>query len=470
MSKIQYIKLFGLKRSCTNYVELLLRKNFKEHVLLHGNVMGWKHGKPVKEIDWTGHAWVEQYDPVVIETYMNSVSRKSLQKAFNDDNILYVICVKNPYAWYLSYCKAANINPFPLNTAICYNWNYNIEWIQEYIKHKYYYVIRFEDMLFNYSTVLQDIKHKFKLTPKYEVWKNVNNYVGSNLHIYDKLFNNEYYLNKEYLNEYITHSYEYLNQFNQLLSIDLMESLQYEFVGTPPIRAKINPLNRYSMMQKNQMNIQSRLMHKNHSEHDKNTEYWNILLKEITQSPENWSNKTALDVGCGWGRNIRNLYKITDWEFVDGVDISETNILNSKLYLSKLYNTGNKKYNLFVNNGVDLQTIDSNRYNFVMSTITFQHICVYEIRYNLLAEIYRVLKAGGLFSLQMGFGHKINSVSYYDNFYNATGTNSNMDTRIEKDEYIINDLKQIGFKSITTEFGNPHYDSHEKWIFIKAYK
>lgn len=470
MNKIKYIKIFGLKRSCTNYIESLLRTNFKEHVLLHGNVMGWKHGKPVKEIDWTGHAWVEQYDPNAIEQYMNSVSRKSLQKEFDNDNILYIICIKNPYAWYLSYCKAANITPFPLKPEICYMWNFNLEWIQEYMYHKHYYVIRFEDMLSNYSAVLDDIANKFNLTPKNKVWKNITKYITVNQKIDDNVFNANYYLNNDYIFEYTTHSYDNFNQFNQLLSIDLMESLHYNFIGTPPVRAKIDPLNKYSIMQKNQMNAQSHNMRGNHVEHDSNEEYWNILLREVMNSPLSWKDKTALDFGCGWGRNIRNLHDIADWKFVDGVDISEHNIDAAANYLRILYKNGNKQFNLFVNNGVDLQLIDSGRYDFVMSTITFQHICVHEIRYNLMVEIYRVLKTGGLFSLQMGFGNKPNSVSYFDNFYDAQGTNSNMDTRIENEDYILNDLKKIGFKNITVEFGFSYRDSHEQWIFIKAYK
>ena len=74
----------------------------------------------------------------------------------------------------------------------------------------------------------------------------------------------------------------------------------------------------------------------------------------------------------------------------------------------------------------------------VFSTITFQHICSHKIRFSLFKEIFRILKDGGYFSCQMGFGGitlkegqvVTSGVNYFDNYYTAEGTNGFMDVNI----------------------------------------
>lgn len=228
--------------------------------------------------------------------------------------------------------------------------------------------------------------------------------------------------------------------------------------------------NKYSDMQKNFYDLTADKMIMNHREHNKNKDYWRILLSDIREDAEFWSNKRALDFGCGHGRNIINIFPLADWKAVEGVDISKENIKYAEKNTKHLKK---RKYDIkfYVNNGYDLADIKSNRYDFVMSTITFQHICVHEIRYNLLSEIYRVMRPGALFSFQMGHGKKAhNSVGYYENFYDAKGTNSDMDCRVDKEEYLIEDLKKIGFTMIEYQLRTPFSDTHENWIYVKCYK
>jgi predicted SAM-dependent methyltransferase len=73
-----------------------------------------------------------------------------------------------------------------------------------------------------------------------------------------------------------------------------------------------------------------------------------------------------------------------------------------------------------------------------MSTIVLQHICVYEIRYNYLKEFYRLLKNDGILSIQMGYGDgHPNTRNYYDNYYDASTTNSGCDVKVTNPEEII---------------------------------
>lgn len=228
----------------------------------------------------------------------------------------------------------------------------------------------------------------------------------------------------------------------------------------------ISEENNYTKMQKNAYNNGT----SNHEEHNSNPDYWDILLGDLKNSDQ-WNGKTALDFACGKGRNVTNIHGLSNWARVDGVDISQSNID----YCRNTY--VNLNSNWFCNNGVDLKDIKSDEYDFVMSTIALQHIPVYDIRKSIILEILRVLKSGGLFSFQMGYGENLEDSmkrprsSYYENTYNAKGTNSEHDVRVQNENEVIEDLNNIGFINITTEVKNTYSDyGHPQWIYIKCFK
>ena len=227
----------------------------------------------------------------------------------------------------------------------------------------------------------------------------------------------------------------------------------------------VNKDNKYTGMQKQQYAGGTN----NHENHNSNPDYWNILLGDL-KDKEKWDGKVALDFACGRGRNVTNMFNLCDWARVDGIDISEGNIAYNK----NEYNSQNSKW--YCNNGVDVADLKDDEYDFIMSTIALQHIPVYDIRKSLIIDLLRTLKSGGLFSFQMGYGNGLESplgprVSYFENHYDAPGTNSICDVRIQNEEEVINDLKEIGFVNITTEVRESYSDSgHQQWIYIKAYK
>lgn len=233
--------------------------------------------------------------------------------------------------------------------------------------------------------------------------------------------------------------------------------------------------NDYAKMQKDfyekeayNMNISG-----NHRFHDLNENYKKILLKPINENRNIFKDEYALDFGCGQGRNVSNLilWYPDLFKRVDGVDISASNIeyccrnLNNEV-------SNNDKYKFYVNNGQDLSGIDSDFYKFVMSTITFQHICVHETRFSLMKEIYRVLKIGGIFSFQMGYSKELSGirVGYYDNKYDATGTNGACDVEVTDEQFLINDLQNIGFNDIDVDIMDSFQHDHEKWIYVRCKK
>lgn len=207
----------------------------------------------------------------------------------------------------------------------------------------------------------------------------------------------------------------------------------------------------------------------NHPEHNLNPDYWNILLGDLADK-EKWNGKVALDFACGKGRNVTNMFNLCDWERVDGIDISQENIRANKVE----YN--GQKSNWYCNNGVDVSELKDNEYDFIMSTIALQHIPVYDIRKSLISDLFRTLKSGGLFSFQMGFGSDLESplgprVSYFENYYEAKGTNSVCDVRIQNEEMILKDLASIGFVNLSSQIRDSFSDSgHPKWIYVKCYK
>ena len=211
----------------------------------------------------------------------------------------------------------------------------------------------------------------------------------------------------------------------------------------------------------------------NHEEHNKNEDYWNILLEPLTNINYSWTNKKALDFGCGKGRNIINIIKISDFEKVDGIDISDANIEFCRKNIKN-----NSKSRFFVADGKTLKPIKNSYYDFVVSTIVLQHICVFEIRDSILKDIFRVLKNGGLLSFQMGYDKTLLDATgqkkltpYYENNTRALGTNSDNDVTVNDKKEVIDHLKEIGFVNIKTTIRNSFSDiRHKYWIYILAEK
>lgn len=208
----------------------------------------------------------------------------------------------------------------------------------------------------------------------------------------------------------------------------------------------------------------------NHPEHNSNPHYWSILLKQLTINSEKFNNKNFLDFGCGKGRNVINAHSLVKWKTADGVDISANNINFCKINYSNYPST------FYLNNGKDLSELESEKYNFVMSTIVLQHICVYDLRVALLKEIYRVMSPNAVFSFQMGFGDmsfvKDAQISkYYDNNYTALNSNGTYDVRVENPDNLVQDLELIGFKNTSYVIEKSWADGgHLYWIYVETYK
>lgn len=223
--------------------------------------------------------------------------------------------------------------------------------------------------------------------------------------------------------------------------------------------------NPYTAMQRHQYERDAEMMNQqNHMFHNANQDYWDILVSDTEM---NYREKVGLDFGCGCGRNIQNLWP--RFKRMDGVDISQNNLKHAEENILKS-GCSKERFKLYHCNGIDLAPIPSDEYNFIMSTIVLQHIAVHDIRFNYFKEFFRLLKDGGLLSFQMGFGEGYGKARYYENHYEAEGTNSMHDTRVSDPQQIIDDLTKVGFTNIEYRIRPPYSDGHPNWIFVKAIK
>jgi SAM-dependent methyltransferase len=196
-------------------------------------------------------------------------------------------------------------------------------------------------------------------------------------------------------------------------------------------------------------------------QHNNWADYENLFLRL-----ENQKEKIGLDFGCGPGRNLVKYG--SRFKRLDGADISPINLEKAKSYTT---NNGLQP-NLCLTDGVGVGDIQNDSYDFIMSTICLQHICVHEIRYNIFKDMFRVLKNGGLITIQMGYGSNTpRAVSYYENNYDATSTNTGCDTMVETPQQLEKDLTEIGFSDFQYIIANTGpSDCHANWIYFSALK
>ena len=234
-------------------------------------------------------------------------------------------------------------------------------------------------------------------------------------------------------------------------------------------------MNKYTYMQKSQYEIDASHWSAENRDpvvggfdlHNNWTDYEEFLFKDIP----NLETKIGIDFGCGPGRN---LVQFGDkFKELHGVDIAQKNLDNAKIWIEHNQHD-EKKHKLILTNGTDLSEINSSSYDVIMSTICFQHICVHDIRFKLLQEFARTLKKGGYLTMQMGFGPQVaskTSVGYYNNHYDAEGTNGQFDTRVENVSELESDLTKAGFTQIKTYIRpTGPGDAHPNWIFFNAVK
>jgi 2-polyprenyl-3-methyl-5-hydroxy-6-metoxy-1,4-benzoquinol methylase len=196
----------------------------------------------------------------------------------------------------------------------------------------------------------------------------------------------------------------------------------------------------------------------NHQQHNTDPEYWAMLLGPIKFNPDNWKGKKAFDFGCGCGRNLKNLLDLAEWDSVYGCDISKQNAEYAKQWTEEYYSG---KVHTWESMGADIQPCEENTFDFIMSHIVLQHISNYSIRFSILTDMYKCLKADGLISLH--YLDMDRSSAYYEE------SNTYQNCRVENKQFLIDDFIKIGFKDVSCETGIDPFTS-QKTYYIKGTK
>lgn len=226
----------------------------------------------------------------------------------------------------------------------------------------------------------------------------------------------------------------------------------------------------YLIMQKNQYEVDaSRWSLDNrdpvvgsYDAHNALKDYDTLLFKFDT------TNKVAIEYGCGPGRNLIRFNN--RFVRIDGTDIAQTNLDKARI---NLMHHGIGNYNLFLCDGESYPIADSS-YDVAFSVICLQHICCHTIRYNIMKDTHRILKLGGYFCFQMGFGGRRGGqpvAEYYDNAYDAQVTNSGHDVVVRSVDQLADDLYKIGFYDFKYDLRpTGPGDDHMNWIWVQVQK
>lgn len=160
MSQIKYFKIYGQMRTGTNYVSSLIKNNFSDTTVFM-NIGGWKHGKIIEFPND-----IELVNKIDITTKNNIDIDKTID-LFKNNNVNFLVIVKNPYMWIhsISIFKNEIISSKFIKNYIR-QWNETYSNYKDYIECGKVYLVKYETLLQEPHETLDKIKNKFSLTKK----------------------------------------------------------------------------------------------------------------------------------------------------------------------------------------------------------------------------------------------------------------------------------------------------------------
>ena len=250
---VTYIKQYGIQRSCTNFVKLLLENNLERSIVL-SNVLGWKHGPHKKEVNWNGDDWDPQNKK--IETYLSLDELEEIKKAYKSNEIKYLICLKDPYAWLVSYSKYDN-RPDKIRSLggllnesrklMNRKKGVNRDKIPEYLEmwnklhqnwmnltdHSNCTYTKYENLLENPKEEVERLAKFFKTKTNNEFYvpegrmKRGGEKIDKNNSTENKIFDSSYYIERRYLENFNEKMYETIRKH---IDFEIVKKMKYDII------------------------------------------------------------------------------------------------------------------------------------------------------------------------------------------------------------------------------------------------
>ena len=229
---MKHLMVYGLQRSGTNYVETLLPHNFRdislENVAYHRSLPLHKHFRPYDEMYYVPEPkYLNNFSYPHFDDFDAHVKRLT-----GKEELFYVVVVKEPYSWYISYCKLARKNRWPSYMPKWANQHYMVDYslfCKKWLDFRRQapekvVILRYEDILKDMSGKLEDIRTRFGLEKVHEEYQNF-----SKVNMSKKFTSTRrnYYLNKEFLDLF---SDEELFVITENLEAGVVEELGYELI------------------------------------------------------------------------------------------------------------------------------------------------------------------------------------------------------------------------------------------------
>lgn len=219
---------YGLQRSGTNFLETLLKKNFRVNI---PNLRKEREHPLQKHFrlyhDKTKIPEPKYYNEYTYDHFKEFEHSLDLEKKANG----IIIISKDPYSWLLSYEIWANKCSWPIPNY-SYMEEYNLflsKWREFENQTDKIIFIRYIDLLEKPEEILNQIQEKFELKRKLSFFNSKLTLSQKKVAVSD-VFTNEkkdFYVKKKYLDHYSNQS---LKNINKHLSKELMQFLRYEII------------------------------------------------------------------------------------------------------------------------------------------------------------------------------------------------------------------------------------------------
>lgn len=200
---MHHLLVYGLQRSGTNYIEALLPQNFKDISLEN---KGFCRSLPIhKHFRLYDQKWLVPEPKYLNNFYYPHFSdfESHVRRLTGKDDLRYVVIMKEPYSWYISYCGEARKSRWPTLVRKGISQHYMIEYTLFYKKWLEFHkespekimLIRYEDLLKDFTGTLDRLRDQFGLEKINQEYQNISKVNKSKAFSLKRL---DYYLNKQY--------------------------------------------------------------------------------------------------------------------------------------------------------------------------------------------------------------------------------------------------------------------------------